>query len=189
MSYYDLDAILTEAEKVPATFNQDIRQLGYLDNTPVLKAGTTIQLPLWLAEMLALANTGPSPTTQSENASFVSLALPSALSSSVSQALQADPRAVALRDQSPHLYALGIRMLDLFEERHLCDVLRKTFVMRAADIVMHARKAGSGMEDGLGVGAQGEEFLRGLEEWERNLFRRAHDGAKERREWMEKVKN
>jgi len=80
-------------------------------------------------------------------------------------------------------------MLDLFEEKELGDVLRKTFVVRAGDVVMHGRKAGSGMEDGLGLGVQGEEFLRGLDEWERLLFRRAHDGAKDRREWMESVKN
>ena len=161
--------------------------LGYFNNSQNLKAGTTVQLPLWLAEMLALANTGAS-TSQDSNA-FVSLTLPPALSSAVVQALKADPRAVTLRDQSPHFYSLGTRMLDLFEERELGHVLRTTFVTRATDVVMHARKAGSGMDDGLGVGAQGEEFLRGLDEWERTLFRRAHDGAKERREWMVNVKN
>lgn len=145
-------------------------------------------MPLWLAEMLALANAGPSQTTQSESSSFVSLALPKALSSAVQQALKADPRAVAIRDQSAHFYALGMRMLDLFEEPELGEILRKTFVVRAGDVIMHARKAGSGMDDGLGVGIHGEEFLRGLDEWERTLFRRAHDGAKERREWMDTVK-
>ncbi|KAJ2904353.1 DNA replication protein [Zalerion maritima] len=189
MSYYDIDAILTEAERVPATFNHTIPLLGYLDNSPSLKAGTTVPLPLWLAEMLALASAGPSQQHSQESTSFTSLTLPSSLSTSVSQALKADPRAVALRDQSAHFYALGVRMLDLFEEPELGDVLRRTFVTRAGDVVMHARKAGSGTDDALGVGAQGEEFLRGLEEWERQLFRRAHDGAKGRREWMDGVKN
>ena len=75
-------------------------------------------------------------------------------------------------------------MLDLFEEKEICAILRGTFVTRAADIALHARKAGA-TED-MGVGA-GEEFLRGLEEWERKLFKKAHDGTKGTKEWMEGV--
>lgn len=72
-------------------------------------------------------------------------------------------------------------MLDLFDERELGQVLRKTFVVRAGDVGLHARKAEEG------VGGQGEEFLRGLEEWERGLFRRAHEGVKGAKEWSDKV--
>ena len=73
-------------------------------------------------------------------------------------------------------------MLDLFDEKELGQVLRTTFVVRAGDVGLHARKADEG------VGGQGEEFLRGLEEWERGLFRRAHEGVKSAKEWTEKVK-
>ncbi|KAI0426363.1 hypothetical protein F5Y09DRAFT_319101 [Xylaria sp. FL1042] len=100
-------------------------------------------------------------------------------------ALKADPRAVPLRDQSHNFYSLGTRMLDLFEEKEICAILRRTFVTRAADIALHAGKAGA--TDDMGVGA-GEDFLRGLEEWERKLFKKAHDGAKGTKEWMEGVK-
>lgn len=76
-------------------------------------------------------------------------------------------------------------MLDLFEEKEICAILRHTFVTRAADVALHAGKAGAA--DDIGVGAGGE-FLRGLEEWERRLFKKAHDGAKATKEWMEGVK-
>lgn len=33
-SYYDVDAILTDAEKVPCTFNLDLPGLGFLDESP-----------------------------------------------------------------------------------------------------------------------------------------------------------
>ena len=126
----------------------------------------------------------------------MTLNLPSALSNDVVQALKADPRAVPLRDQSPHIYSLAIRMLDLFEEPELGAVLRETFAVRAAEVALHARKAGasaasgSGADEGsnLGIGGAGEEFLRGLDEWERKLFRRAHDGTKVGKEWMDSVK-
>ncbi|KAI0484567.1 hypothetical protein GGR56DRAFT_614433 [Xylariaceae sp. FL0804] len=187
MSYYDVDAILTDAEKVPCKFELEVAELGYLDNNPAqpLKAGTSVGLPLWLAELLALASQSSSSLDE-EAKSFISLNLPPALAAPVMAALKADPRAVPLRDQSRNFYGLGTRMLDLFEERDICAVLRRTFVARAADIALHARKAGS-TED-AGVGAGGEEFLRGMEEWERRLFRQAHDGTKGTKQWMENVK-
>ncbi|KAH6616025.1 hypothetical protein B0J18DRAFT_294512 [Chaetomium sp. MPI-SDFR-AT-0129] len=192
MSYYDIDSILTDAEKIPCTFQVDIPDLGYLDNTPTqpLKAGTKVSLPLWLAEMLAIANTG-----DIEGKSFVTFDLPAALGNDVVQALKADPRAVPLRDQSAHFYGLATHMMELSEEQELAAVLRKTFVARAAEVALHARKVGGVGHKGkgeegsnLGIGGAGEEFLRGLDEWERKLFRKAHDGAKAGKEWMEGVK-
>ncbi|KAF4973260.1 hypothetical protein FSARC_415 [Fusarium sarcochroum] len=175
MSYYDIDAILTDAEKVPCQFEIDVQYLGHLDNSPHgLKANTPLSLPLWLAEMLALAST---PTSSAP----LTLNLPPCLSTAVLSALKADPRAVPLRDQSPHFYGVGVRMLDLFDEKDVAEVLRKTFVVRAGEVGLHARKADEG------VGGS-EEFLRGLEEWERGLFRRGHEGVKGAKEWTDKVK-
>ena len=167
-------------QKVPCKFQLDVPDLGHLDNSPSqpLKAGTQIPLPLWLAEMLALA------VASAEAEAPVQLSLPPALANEVLQALKADPRAVPLRDQSPHFYGLGTRMLDLVGEEELGKLLRRTFVVRAGDVALHARKAG---EDAVNVGG-GEDFLRGLEEWERKLFRLAHDGGKRSREWTENVK-
>ncbi|KAH7319587.1 hypothetical protein B0I35DRAFT_477925 [Stachybotrys elegans] len=177
MSYYDVDAILTDAEKVPCQFEIDAPDLGHLDHsTGGLKAGTQLSLPLWLAEMLALAAAGEDARAP------LTLNLPASLSEAVVAALKADPRAVPLRDQSLHFYGVGVRMLDLFEEPELGAVLRRTFVVRANDVGLHARKADEG------VGGQGEEFLRGLDEWERALFRRGHEGVKGAKEWTEKVK-
>ncbi|KAI1636659.1 hypothetical protein F4809DRAFT_641326 [Biscogniauxia mediterranea] len=186
MSYYDIDAILTDAEKVPCKFELEVAELGYLDNNPAqpLKAGTSVGLPLWLGELLALASRAPS-SSEEDAKSFISLNLPPSLSNEVMSALKADPRAVPLRDQSHNFYGLGTRMLDLFDEREICAILRKTFVTRAVDIALHARKAGSTEDMGIGGG---EEFLRGLEEWERKLFKKAHDGTKGTKEWMEGIK-
>ncbi|EQL02557.1 DNA replication complex GINS protein psf-3 [Ophiocordyceps sinensis CO18] len=199
MSYYDVDAILTDAEarlplnhvflstqnplmpgqKVPCQFELDVPYLGHLDSSSStgLKPGTSLSLPLWLAEMLALAATGADARAP------LTLNLPPCLSERVTSALKADPRAVALRDQNTHFYGVGVRMLDLFDERDLAAVLRRTFVVRAADVGLHARKA----DEAVG-GSQSEEFLRGLDDWERVLFRRGHEGVKAAKGWMDKVK-
>jgi GINS complex subunit 3 len=41
----------------------------------------------------------------------------------VINALKADPKTVDLRAQAPHFYALGARILELFEEEEIVDVL------------------------------------------------------------------
>ena len=51
--------------------------------------------------------------------------MPSALSDRVLNALKADPRSLDLRAQAPHFYNLGARMLELFEEDEIIDVLNQ----------------------------------------------------------------
>lgn len=142
--------------------------------------------------MLALANASSGSTNDEDAKAFVSLSLPDALSNECIQALKADPRAVQLRQRSMNFYALATRLMDLFEEQELDDVLRKTFVTRAAEIALHARKMGdSAGKDGgsnLGLGAGGDDFSRGLDEWERQMFAKAHGGLKAGKEWMDSVK-
>jgi GINS complex subunit 3 len=57
------------------------------------------------------------------NTSLVSLDHPSALSPRVLNALKADARTVDLRSLAPHFYNLGARILELFEEEEMIEVL------------------------------------------------------------------
>lgn len=54
---------------------------------------------------------------------LVTLDLPPALSERVMNALKADPRTVDLRSLAPHFYSLGVRILELFEEEEMVDIL------------------------------------------------------------------
>lgn len=54
---------------------------------------------------------------------LVTLDLPTALSERVMNALKADPRTVDLRALAPHFYGLGVRILELFEEEEMVDIL------------------------------------------------------------------
>ena len=85
-------------------------------NQSQIKQGTKAELPLWLAEMLAV-------TQSASNTSALTLDLPYCLSSRVLNALKADPRTLDLRALAPHFYALGARMLELFEEDELVEVM------------------------------------------------------------------
>lgn len=101
--------------------------------------------------------------------------MPDALSERVMNALKADPRTVDLRALAPHFYHLSERILELFEEEEMADVLieacsivssgnqantLQTFKRRAAEIADHAHNP-------RGAVGEGVDFLRGLDESER----------------------
>lgn len=55
--------------------------------------------------------------------SLVTIDPPAALAPRVLNALKADPRTVDLRALAPHFYNLGARILELFEEEEMIEVL------------------------------------------------------------------
>jgi GINS complex subunit 3 len=65
--------------------------------------------------------------------SLVTLDPPSALSPRVLNALKADPRTVDLRALAPHFYDLGARILELFEEEEMIEVLSDVSLQRRRD--------------------------------------------------------
>lgn len=118
MAYYDPEAILTDAQKAPCTFELAVPGLSPLNNGSAIGHGTKLDLPLWMAEMLAVSKpAGPSST------SLASLDMPPALGPRVLNALSADPKSVELRAQAQWFYGLGERMLDLFEEEKTVELL------------------------------------------------------------------
>jgi len=138
-----------------------------------MKAGTKVELPLWLGEMLAVSH-------PSQGSALATLDLPSALSPRVMNALKADAKTVDLRAQAQHFYNIGARMLELFEEEEMIEVLSETFKKRAAEIADQAHNSRSAL-------GEGAEFMRSLDETERRLFHSAHDGSTAVRKWFDTV--
>ncbi|KAI9711125.1 MAG: DNA replication protein, partial [Candelaria pacifica] len=145
---------------MPCTFEQSVPGLGYLDGNSGtdMKKGTRVDLPLWLGERLAGAFFG----SQLSGSSFATLDMPNALSQRVLNALKADPKTVDLRSLATHFYSLGSRSLELFEDEdeEMVGVLSETFKKRAAEIADQAHNP-------RGALGEGQEFMRGLDETER----------------------
>lgn len=117
-SYYSPDAILTDQQKAPCTFELAVPELKPLNNGSAIEQGTKLELPLWLAEMLAVSKpAGPS------SGSLAALDMPAALGQRVMNALTADPKSVDIRQQAPWFYGMGERMLELFEDDEVVDIL------------------------------------------------------------------
>lgn len=83
-----------------------------------MTAGTKIDLPLWLGMMLAVSN-----SNNPGQAALVTLDFPPPLQTRVINALEADPKSVDIRAQAPHYYALGAKVLELFEDDQIVEVL------------------------------------------------------------------
>lgn len=126
MAYYSTNHILTDAQKAPCTFELAVPLLAALNNGTSIEHGTKLDLPLWMAEMLAVSK----PAGPNSN-SLVTLDMPPALGQRVINALRADPRSVELRAQAQWFYGLGERMLELFEEEDMVDIL--------SDVRAHSR--------------------------------------------------
>nr|KAK5441144.1 DNA replication protein [Exophiala xenobiotica] len=141
-----------------------------------VKAGTTIELPKWLGVMLAVS-TGNTPGSPQ----LVTLNFPPPLQQRVINALKANPRTVDLRAQAPHYYALGARIMELFEDQAVLDTLLDTFKSRASEIADQAHNPRGALGDGA-------DFLRGLEESERQLFKAAHEGPKAVKAWTQDLR-
>lgn len=171
-SYYDLNAILTDSQKIPCTFELTVPSLGYLSGNvgEDIKAGAKLELPLWLGEMLAVNRIAGDTT-------FLTMDMPTALSKKVINALKADPRTVELKSQAPHFYALGARMLELFDEEELVEILTESFKKRAIDI---ADKASNSRN----MANEGDEWVKYLDEEEKGLFRATHEGGAAVRKWL-----
>lgn len=70
----------------------------------------------------------------------------------------------------------------------MLTVLLDAYRKRAREIVDHASNVGGRSGGGAGVAAEAVEFLRGLDEEERKLFRVAHESAKGSRAWLDDAK-
>ncbi|KAK9470822.1 DNA replication complex GINS protein-like protein psf3 [Dipodascopsis tothii] len=179
--YYSLDDILTDGQKVPVTFNLTVPGMGYLDdnstaNAPI-KEGTRLELPLWMAEILAIS--GVSEDTED---GFVTLGNPPQFANKVLNALKSDATSVDLRSQSAMFYRLAERWLSMVQDDDLATVLLETLKKRAAELRDHAHNPRSAL-----IGDQ-QDFLGKLDETEVLLFRTAHDSSKEFKSWLNSVK-
>lgn len=79
----------------------------------------------------------------------VNLDLPASIAPRVLNALKADARTVDLRTLAAHFYELAARVLDLFEEEEIVDVLSE---VRCISIITPEEVVGSGGKEMVGYG-------------------------------------
>lgn len=97
--YFDLDDIVSCQEKVPCTFETQVKNLGFLDHgagSDHLEAGTKMELSFWLAKELC-----------SRQRRVISVDLPKVYRETYRQILEADANVVDLNKLGPYFYSFG----------------------------------------------------------------------------------
>ncbi|KAG6451174.1 hypothetical protein O3G_MSEX006988 [Manduca sexta] len=98
-SYLSIQDILVTNEKVPCKFLHDLPKMGFLDPSATeedLKAGTHLDIPLWLAESL-----------YSRRPPLISVELPKIYKESYREILGADACTVDMHKLGKYFYEMG----------------------------------------------------------------------------------
>ena len=102
--YFDLNDILASHEKMPCTFESQVKDLGFLDHgseTEHIEPGTKMELPFWLAKELC-----------ARQRRIISVELPKVYREAYRQILEAEATAVDLNKLGPYFYSLGGKLLE-----------------------------------------------------------------------------
>lgn len=170
MGYYDLDNILADAEKLPCKFNILVPGLGYLEGQPgkAIQKDTKIELPLWLAEILAICE-----LLEESQRSFIDLLPPEFISAAVINAIKTSPTTVDLHAILPYYYRLVEKWAAMFSDSELVLVVSETLKKRSLGIYNHANSATKSLN-----------FIYALDEDEKEIYRGASDSSRNMRQWM-----
>ncbi|AET37766.1 DNA replication protein PSF3 Ecym_2006 [Eremothecium cymbalariae DBVPG len=183
MGYYDVDEILAAGTKFSCKFNYDIPGLGYLEGNPgrQLNKNAKIELPLWLASVLAIV-TGDQEHDDEEALPFVQFLSPEMFSSKVVNAIKSDAPTLDVHSISGQFYTLGIKWATLFSDVELAGVINKMLLERALEINRHASSvsvdAGVAPSDSTGT------LLMTLDEFEKKLYKETHDTYRDAKLWL-----
>ncbi|KAJ0397279.1 hypothetical protein P43SY_006539 [Pythium insidiosum] len=167
-NYFDINDILAGEERIKCTFQTDAVDCAYLDPSCVdddLKSGAVVELPLWLAEPLAMRGD-------------VAIEVPSFLTQRFRRIMKAGPSAVNLRDFSPYVYEVAKHVLPLVEEgdgKEIQEILRLAFGGdRYREILNNSMNT---------LQEDTTEFTRKLTEEEKALFQAGVQDSKDFMHW------
>ncbi|CAH4029163.1 DNA replication complex GINS protein PSF3 [Pieris brassicae] len=122
MSYLSVTDILVSNEKVPCKFLHDLPKLGFLDPSCTdddLKAGTSVEIPIWLAESLS-----------SRRPPLVTVDLPKVYKETYREIFSADACTVDLHKLAQYFYELGCYVAKYDIKGEVSTTLVNTFRQR-----------------------------------------------------------
>lgn len=102
-----------------------------------IKERSQVELPLWLAELLAISGITPDSPT-----SFVSLLTPEIFSTKVLNALKSDSKSVDLRSRCSVFFWLAERWVAIFGDQELSNTVVEALRARAVEIsdIAHSQR-------------------------------------------------
>lgn len=174
MGYYDIDEVLADGERVPCKFNITVPGLGFLEGNPgkPIEKGTKVDLPMWLAKVLATVPVGSSGEL------FVEFLEPDFASPKVINAIKADPLSVDLHSIISNFYKLGENWATMFSDVQFAETLMTMLKERALEIDNYASNTTNHVNS---------PFLLSLDEFEKNLYKVTYESKKQMRKWNNSI--
>ncbi|KAG0139558.1 hypothetical protein CROQUDRAFT_54538 [Cronartium quercuum f. sp. fusiforme G11] len=168
--YYSLDQLLAESQKIPCIFNVKIPNMGHLEGTHQrdIQPHSPIELPYWLTSLLLV-----------DEQEYLSVQMPKAFDPRVRNALSASARSVNLRTLAAGAGGAWI------EDSPLRVILFNTLKNRLEDIMdLAARPPAGGQENArASTSMETDEFVNGLDEWEKEILRVGQETTKKMKRW------
>ncbi|KAG4099493.1 GINS complex, Psf3 component [Neocallimastix lanati (nom. inval.)] len=174
--YFDLDAILAEQQKMQASFIVDIPGLGFLENNPgePLHKGEKVMLPYWIIN--ELLNIVISNEDTEESIYILDLNYPRCFKNQFHNQLIAGPTSVNLYHSCPYYYHFGRNLLILAESKKISDILLMAYKARIPLIMDYSQQ--------IQVTKDKAEFIRGLDEDERQLYKCGCESVISMKKWI-----
>lgn len=113
----DLDAILSEEERIPCVFQMDAQGLGFLDPTndrSNLQQGAKVELPLYMAK--ALTQRG-----------MTEMELPKHYELKMRHNIAASALNINLKEYTPYYFEVGMELAAQLRDKDLQDTVRIAF--------------------------------------------------------------
>ncbi|ODV97299.1 hypothetical protein PACTADRAFT_38769 [Pachysolen tannophilus NRRL Y-2460] len=175
-SYYDIDDILADNQKLPCKFQMTVPGLGYLEGNPgkPLRKNSKLELPLWLAEVLAII-----PIDETSEDSFIELVQPEYFSNRVINAIKTNSKTLDLHSISTYYYKLAIKWCAMFKDKELAEVISEMLKDRSSEINDFATNSKNGNSSGS------HDFILSLDEFEKKLFKLSHDSNRNFKNWIQ----
>ncbi|KAJ3384910.1 DNA replication protein [Lobulomyces angularis] len=168
MSYYCLDLILTDNQKIPCSFYEQVPGYGFLSRATekILPPNVEVELPYYIAEQLVLNG-------------LVDMKEPSCFSQKVRDDLDASYIAVNLHSLCPNFYTFGAKMLNLIDDDELLNNLITTYKSRLLTISDYTQTSKLIIDRFT--------FVDSLDESEKDVYKKGYESEISIRNWMKKT--
>ncbi|EGD73431.1 hypothetical protein PTSG_05134 [Salpingoeca rosetta] len=167
MSYFDIDDILMQEERLPCVASIDVIKMGSLDPssaTPYLRKGSKVDLPLWLIKSYREKN----------GEDIFEVDPPKFLGPKYLDMLRADATVINLQSWCSHFFSFAITYLTLFQDGDLATTIQDSFGHRYLVILDISQNA---------VQDDTSEKTRNLDQLERQLFHAGLQDDRAQQQW------
>mgnify|MGYP002803424334 FL=1 len=173
-NYFELDDILACQEKMPCTFETQVKDLGFLDHgsdNDHIESDTKMDLPFWLAKELC-----------ARQRRIISVELPKVYREAYRQILEADATAVDLNKLGPYYYSVGGKLLDFDngENPRIAESLMKAYMKRMRRLMDLCLNKLDGSKEA-------QTLLSKLDHDEHNVFDLSQQGLRQFEQWKQGV--